>query len=284
MTEQEVKERFDRPIFIVSTPRSGSTLLFETIAQAPKLFSLGRESHRFIEGLAPFTPAAHAWKSNRLTGADAGNPAVHLLTDAFYANLKDRDGRPATDSVRMLEKTPKNALRVPFLDAIWPDGLFLYLYRDPRQGLASMIRAWESGKFQTYPRLQGWTGLPWSMVLVPGWQELSGRPLPEIVARQWAAATDILIDDLERLEKHRTIGVDYEKFLEDPQGLSERLAKGLDLDWDRTLPDSLPPSRMTLTAPRADKWRELEREIAAVWPFVERADDRARSFLATIAV
>jgi len=156
MTPQEVSARFDRPIFIVSMPRSGSTLLFETLAQAPNLYTIGGESHRFIEGLAPFTPVAHGWQSNRLTGVDAGHPAVTLLTDAFYKYLKDRDGRRADGRVRMLEKTPKNSLRVPFLDAIWRDGLFVYLYRDPHQALASMMRAWESGKFKTYSNLPGW--------------------------------------------------------------------------------------------------------------------------------
>ena len=76
--------RFDRPIFIVSMPRSGSTLLFETLLQAPDLYTIGGESHRFIEGLEPFTPAAHGWESNRLTEADAPHPAARMLTTAFY--------------------------------------------------------------------------------------------------------------------------------------------------------------------------------------------------------
>ena len=140
----DTARRFDRPIFIVSTPRSGSTLLFETLQQAPGLFTIGGESHKLIEGLQPFTPVAHDWSSNRLTEVDAQHPAVPMMTGAFYKYLKDRDGTPAQGSVRMLEKTPKNSLRIPFLDAIWPDGLFVYLFRDPRQTLASMIRAWQS--------------------------------------------------------------------------------------------------------------------------------------------
>src|SRR5690606_36855978 len=36
---------FDRPVFIVSPPRSGSTLLFETLAAAPGVFTIGDESH-----------------------------------------------------------------------------------------------------------------------------------------------------------------------------------------------------------------------------------------------
>ena len=38
-------QRFDRPIFIVSSPRSGTSLLFETLAQSPGLLTIGGESH-----------------------------------------------------------------------------------------------------------------------------------------------------------------------------------------------------------------------------------------------
>ncbi|MGA9827371.1 MAG: aspartyl/asparaginyl beta-hydroxylase domain-containing protein, partial [Rhodanobacteraceae bacterium] len=43
--------RFDRPVFIVSPPRSGSTLLFETLARAPDLYTVGGESHGRMEKL-----------------------------------------------------------------------------------------------------------------------------------------------------------------------------------------------------------------------------------------
>ena len=39
---------FDRPIFILSAPRAGSTLLFETLSQFPDIWTIGRESHDII--------------------------------------------------------------------------------------------------------------------------------------------------------------------------------------------------------------------------------------------
>ena len=269
--------RFDRPVFIISTPRSGSTLLFETLAQAPGLFTIGHESHRFIEGLQPFTPAEHGWSSNRLTAEDARHPAVKLMTAAFYDHLKDRDGRRAEGRVRMLEKTPKNALRLPFIETIWPDALFVYLHRDPRQTLASMMRAWQSGKFKTYSNLPGWTGLPWSLVLVPGWERYIGAPLQEIVAHQWATATTIILDDLSNLPSDRRCAIDYNDFLAAPQQAMETLSERLDIGWDRRLPEILPASRMTLTVPDVNKWRELEPEIEQVWPSVAPVAERARA-------
>lgn len=273
------RDRIERPIFIVSTPRSGSTLLFETLVQAPDLFSTGRESHMRIEQVADFHPARRGWSSNRLEAVDATPEAVEDLAEKFYRGLQDREAKPATANVRMLEKTPKNALRVPFFSAAWDDSIFVYLYRDPRQTLASMTEAWLSGRFVTYPRLPGWGSPPWSLLLVPRWRELIGQPLPEIVARQWATTTDLLIGDLSGLEPGRVIALDHQEFSSDPQSTMLRLTRALDLEWDVELGSELPLSRYTHTRPSPDKWRRFEGEIERVWPLVESTDAAARAFL-----
>ena len=276
---QSFRSKIVRPIFIVSTPRSGSTLLFETMVAAPGLFSTGRESHARIERVADFHPGKRGWTSNRLTAADGTTSAVETMAELFYTGLHDRDGTPAAGDVRMLEKTPKNALRVPFFAAAWPDSLFVYLYRDVRQTLASMIEAWASGHFRTYPMLPGWTGYAWSLLLVPRWRELIGRPLPEIVAQQWATTTHLLLDDLEFLPRDRVRVIRHGDFIEAPQSLIERLAHSLDLEWDRPLGAELPLSTMTVSKPDPEKWRRFEAMIEPVMPIVATADARARKFV-----
>jgi hypothetical protein len=231
-----IRKRFERPIFVVSTPRSGSTLLYETLEQAPGLYSIGDESHGVIETIPGLAPRQRGWTSNRLTAEDATAERVEQLAGGFYRNLKDRDGKVAEGAVRMLEKTPKNALRVPFFDAIFPDSHFVYLYRDVRPTLHSMMEAWASGRFRTYPRLPDWPGAPWSLLLVPGWERLRGLPLPEIVARQWAATVTTLLDDLEQLEPERVHVVDYDSLVASPRAEMERLTAALGLSWDQPLP------------------------------------------------
>jgi hypothetical protein len=39
-----------------------------------------------------------------------------------------------------------------------PDPYFIYLHRDPRETVSSMIDAWLSGTFHTYLELPGWRG------------------------------------------------------------------------------------------------------------------------------
>ncbi|MEO7365574.1 MAG: sulfotransferase, partial [Sphingomicrobium sp.] len=279
-----VRERFDRPIFIVSTPRSGSTLLYETLVTAPGLFATGDESHQLIESVPGLSPQHRGWLSNQLVANDASPERAAQLAEAFYRQLRDRGGRRPTGRVRMLEKTPKNALRVPFFDAIWPDAHFIYLYRDPRETLYSMMEAWRSGAFRTYPALPGWTGEPWSLLLIPGWQELKGMELPQVVAHQWAITTEVLLDDLERLGKGRVQALNYVGLVDSAQLAMEGIAAGLSLEWDRHLGDTLPLSKTTVSRPDRQKWRQLEDVIQAIMPIVEKADARARQFIATRAV
>ncbi|HEY1926925.1 MAG TPA: sulfotransferase [Caulobacteraceae bacterium] len=272
---------FDRPVFIVSPPRSGSSLLFETLAGAPGLATVGGESHRLMEALPAFNPAAHGWESNRVTAADVDSAQVAALRERFRGALRDRDGAaPGAQRVRMLEKTPKNALRVPFLAAAFPEARFVYLYRDPAPTLASMIEGWRSGGFRTYPQLPGWRGLPWSFLLTPGWRSLVGAPLEEIVAAQWATTTRILLDDLAGLLRDRWVSVRYDDFLASPQQEILRLCETLDLEWDKALGQRLPLSRHTLTPPDADKWRKHAAILERVLPTVADENARALSVLA----
>jgi uncharacterized protein (TIGR03032 family) len=280
----EAKENpFDRPIFIVASPRSGTSLLFETLAQAPGVWTIGGESHGLIEGIEGLHPEARGWESNRLTGADATPETAGRLAQRFLGQIHDRDGsRPAPGArgLRLLEKTPKNSLRVPFLARAFPDALFIYLYRDPRETISSMLDAWKSGRFATYPGLPGWKGLPWSLLLVPGWRELAGRSLGEIVTEQWITATETLLDDLEALPADRWCVAGYDRLVADPQAEIERLCAFAGLAWDRTLAVPLPPSRHTLTSPAPEKWRHNAAELQPVIARVTGVAERAREVFA----
>lgn len=272
--------RFDRPVFIVSSPRSGSTLLYETLAKVPRLYTIGGESHALIEGIPALHPGAREFSSNRLTADDASAAVAAELRAGMDQELRDRDGAaPPGGRIRVLEKTPKNALRIPFLARVFPEARFVYLHRDVRETLASMIEAWQSGRFRTYPMLPGWNGLPWSLLLVPGWPELIDKPLEQVVAKQWETTTRVLLDDLEALPPDRWISVGYAEFVADPQAQISRLCRFLDLDWDQALGSVLPPSRYTLTAPAVDKWRRHEREIGTVLPRLAGTIERAERFL-----
>jgi hypothetical protein len=270
----------------MSVPRSGSTLLFETLARAPGVWTVGRESHGVFEGIAALRAENRGWESSRLTEADATPTVVEELTAGFRFWLRDRDGRrPGTDGdeLVMLEKTPRNALRVPFLAAAYPDARFVYLYRPPAETIASLLEGWRDGRFVTYPDLPGWTGPPWSFLLVPGWEELVGRSLPEIAATQWARTTRILLEDLLALPPEQWMASDFQRLVDDPVTEIGRICEFLGWSYDLPLTAPLPLSTSVVSAPAADKWRRNAADIEPVLPLTADADALARSVLARLS-
>ena len=269
--------RFDRPIFIVNPPRSGSSLLFETLAQAPNLFTVGGESHQIVEGVRGLGIPAANFDSNCLDASHARPEIVAVLRDRFEQQLRNRDNAPpGAGRIRMLEKTPKNALRIPFLAKVFPEARFIYLYRDPRQVLSSMMEGWESGKFVMYPNLPGWAGeRPWSFLLTPGWRDLNGKPLEQLVAGQWTSTMQVLLDGLDELPADRWTPARYDALLADPNAEIARLCEAVDLEWDRTLGKELPIARHTVSKPDSDKWRGRAEEIESVLPSIAAMLERA---------
>jgi uncharacterized protein (TIGR03032 family) len=282
------RSRFDRPVFIVSSPQSGSSLLYEILAQSPDYHSIEGESHVLIEGIDALHPRSHDWDSNRLGASDASDGIAEELAERFAGAAIDRQQRQAPRRFRFLEKTPKNSLRVPFLKAIFPDAVFIYLYRDARATMSSMLDAWRSGRFVTYAELPEWTGPPWSLLLVPGWREWIGKPLAEIVARQWETATRLLLDDLEQLPPESWCVASYDHLVTEPGPEILRLCQFLGVRWDRKLTGLLPQSQHTITPPDSEKRRtnfaELEPWQSHAAATVGRACDLfARSPLQSIA-
>jgi hypothetical protein len=262
-----------RPIFIVGAPRSGSTLLFETLATSDQICTVGGEAHWLVESIPELRPGAPAVESNRLDASHHNDAVSAQILAQILAQLKDSRGRPlAVDTPsRFLEKTPKNALRVPFFDRIFPDALFIFLWRDPHDNLSSIMEAWRSGNWKTYNGLDGFDGA-WSLLLPPGWAQMRGKSLEEIAAFQWDTTNRILLADLNALPRKRWCVVNYSELVSDQAATIRRLCEFAGVAFDGPLAERvagpLPLSRFTQTPPAPGKWRQNEAAISRVLPSV----------------
>ncbi len=269
---------FDRPVILLSAPRSGSTLLFETLANSADFWTIGGESHGVFEGIRQFNPNSGSCDSNALFAADATEEIVAKIRAAFLSQLRSSQGvryraLPGSESVlpRLLEKTPKNALRVSLLNEIFPDSMFIYLYRNPRESISSMIEAWHSGRFVTYRNLPG-RRAPWSLLLPPGWQQHHASSVATIAAFQWKAANTAILRELGRLDRDRWTAVSYGQQVLSPSETARRLCAFCDVSPNGIISslseNKLKPSRYTVTMPEPGKWHKNARALAEVLPDV----------------
>jgi hypothetical protein len=277
--------QLNRPVFIVAAPRSGSTLLFETLACSSSVMTVGGEAHLMIESLPELQVGAPSVQSNRLTAAHFQPSHADRIEQFVLERLQNHRGEPLSrPTLRFVEKTPKNALRIPFLDAVFENALFVFLWRDPRESISSIMEAWRSGNWKTYNGLHGFEG-PWSLLLPPGWQQMNGKPVEEIAAFQWETTNRIVLDDLFSLPRERWTSLSYAEFNARPREAILRVCEFASIEPDANLmarlEQPLPHSRYTQTPPAADKWKVNETAIERVLPNVEATWQRLKSLRPT---
>lgn len=280
----------DQPVFILGSPRSGTTLLFEVLGRSPELASLERESH-FLWEMFHDLPAA-AYGSHRVGPADITPNERRVLH--WAVDRVSRGGR------RYLDKAPRNCLRVPYLAELFPGAWFVHLKRDGRAAVSSLITGWRSpgamfpGAEMPLPlSIDGYPGTTWKFLVPPGWEEYAtGRTLEEVCAFQWISANEAILRAREDLGSDRWIELSYESFVQAPRERTAELLERLGLRQDRTVLDEAGSLdrhvTKAVTAPRPDKWRtenprEIERIVPMILPTMRRLgyeielEDPARS-------
>ncbi|GAC14073.1 sulfotransferase family protein [Aliiglaciecola lipolytica] len=252
------------PVIILSAPRAGSTLLFETLARHPEIWTIGGESHQLIEHVPSLSTVARGLVSNALGAEDADAATIDLLRTRFLQAARTREGRindGFQGGIRLLEKTPKNALRIPFLLSVFPDAKFIYLVRDPRENISSIMEGWKSGRFTTYPHIDA-AGTKWSFLLPDGWRDLTSASLADIARFQWQAANDAIIACLKQLPEQQFQIVSYQELVEKTPEVLAQIAQFANLtEFSEEETTKLPLSRYTLTPPCKDKWKENQTEV-----------------------
>lgn len=259
--------RLAPPVFVLGAPRSGTTLLYKVLRTSPQLAHWRpSEAHEVWE--LDYHPALRGWHSNALDASDVEPRAAARIRRSFFLVAGTRR--------RFFDKTPRNVLRVPFVDAIFPDAQFVFLQRDGRDNVNSLINAWRSPRYRTY-RLPERHALPgvdpqwWKFVLYPGWRDDVRGPLEVVCARQWIVSNETALDALERLDPARVTVVRYEDVVADPVAEVGRIAGRLGLRYDERVRAAAAASSRTpvnvVTPPERGKWRrENPHEIAAVLP------------------
>jgi uncharacterized protein (TIGR03032 family) len=266
----------ERPVFVVAPPRSGAPLVSAVLSSSSDI--TGSSNRVPWNELPGIHPQERGWESDRLTAEHATPEVVEAWQQESVALADDEQAETA----RLLDGSPKNALRIPFLDALFPDARFVYVYREPRKTLPGIVEGWQSGRFATYRDLPGWQGPAWSFLLVPGWRDLIGKPLAEIATEQWIRTAEVMLEDLQRLPAERWCVVDYSSFSAHTEREWERVGGFLELDTSAQMPDSLPQLRHSQKPPQRRQMKEHTKAIDAALPRTTQLAERAKDWVARV--
>jgi hypothetical protein len=249
----------EEPVFLVGCPRSGTTLLFELLREHPGLTSIPDEGHVFWT--AYNHPRRHDWRSDELGRRDVSD-REHRYLETVLSALGD--GQP-------LDKTPKNVLRLPYLREHFPRAHIVLMVRDGRSTVASLLEGWRRRRGASYLlpeqlRLRDYPSRIWRYILPPGWRDLQGSELAEVATVQYERSLDAAIAHRDLLDAT----VKYEDLVANPVETVESLLARLGLSSDdavrraaREVPDV---PRGSISAPRPDKWREVEADLQPYLP------------------
>lgn len=276
-SHDELLAIFENPVVILSAPRSGSTLLFKTLQSSDHLWSIGGESHIIFNAFPQLHPSANKFNSGGLKTKDATPDICHTMRAFFLLLLVNNKGqryielpehsRPNT--VRLLEKTPRNALNIPFLRVLFPTMKPIFLYRDPRENISSMIEAWnlgiQTGRFVTFENLPGWDRKNWCLLLPPGWRKMKSKSIAEIACFQWCAANETILNNLNKISNSSKMICNYHELIGNTEDTVKNLAEYIGVEYSGGLQtrasEPLPLTGTTVSTPKKNKWERHRSEL-----------------------
>jgi hypothetical protein len=129
MTSPADEPLLDRPIIVVGSPRSGTTLLGNLLGTHPQLAQLEEPRLTWKFG--------NDGKSDMLRPADARPEVCQHIRETFAKAVRTA-GRQ-----RLIEKTPSNSLRMEFVERVLPGCVFIHTIRDGVESVLSIRKFWQ---------------------------------------------------------------------------------------------------------------------------------------------
>ena len=112
------------PIFILGAPRSGTTWLGKTFEQHPDIKC-------WYENNAVWTWGNSSNSNDVLTEINL-NPKINNYIQKRFIEYFEKSGKKY-----IIDKTPRNCLRIPFIYGIFPEAKIIMLLRDGRSVISS---------------------------------------------------------------------------------------------------------------------------------------------------
>jgi hypothetical protein len=221
-----------QPVIIIGAGRSGTNMLRDTLIKVPTFGTWPCDEINYI-----WIHGNLNWPTDEFKEDHATRKVVEYIRGAF------RRLAAKYSLGYVVEKTCANSLRIKFIDRIFPDARFVFIYRDPRDVVASAMKRWTAPLDFSYifrkARFVPPSDVPyhayrflvnrmhkvfsresklsfWGPRFEGMEQMARERTLVEICAFQWAKCVTKSLDDLDQMETERVYRVKYEDFVSNP--------------------------------------------------------------------
>jgi Sulfotransferase family len=267
------------PVFVLGCCRAGTTLIHETLALSRGLASLGYSTPEFWDSL--YGPRHNGWESEAASSGDARPEHRDRAFAYFFARL---------GAGRYVDKTCINTLRIPYLLALFPKAHFVFIFRDGRDNVSSLMDGWRKGGPFSLRSFLGPCPEPvaiddgrfsdWCFFLPPGWRAFNSAPLEDVCAYQWITANELALHAKSLVPPAQWTSIRYEDVLNDAEREFRGICRQLDLPFDHDLQDRCRDLAQHSTSlisgpPKLGKWRDnnaaqIERVLDRLAPMLER--------------
>lgn len=267
--EARVKDIY-KPIFIVGSGRSGTTLLLDALSHHPDVAWFSNYTNRFpaFPQLAALSGLRHT-AIGRLLEARGLCPRPAIEGNAIYSHcgihtllyerqqaLVESDLTAAARACftrivqahlrfqrksRFLHKNTNNGMRLRYLLAMFPDALFVHLIRDGRAVANSLYHV------AFWPDLRIW----WLGQTPREWEDVGNDPI-ELCGLHWQRQLEEILTSSRYVPAGQYMEVRYEQFVGDPIGELRKILCFVELDWSTTFERRF--NSLSIEG-RDDKWR-----------------------------
>lgn len=264
------------PVFVIGCSRSGTTVTFETLAASGRFLHFDYELPQFWNSL--HGPQTNGWDSEAAAPEDAKPEHRSRALAYYYARL---------GAGPVLDKTCINTLRVGYLHRLFPQAKFVFIQRDGRDNVSSMMDGWRLGRSDGGFGLEKFLGpspepvainggefREWHFFLPPGWRAYNQASLEEVCAFQWVSANRLALEASRQIPPQQWIRLRYEDLFSRPVEMFREAFERLDLPFTAELRarcGSLAerPTSIVKGRPQRQKWKEHNPQaIARILPTI----------------
>lgn len=261
---QTTRPNSPEPVFIIGCSRSGTTVTYETITAAAQLLSFGHELPELWDSL--WGPHHNNWESEAAGSEHACDEHRDAVLSYFFQHL---------GLGQVLDKTCINVMRLPYLYALFPKAKFIFIQRDGRDNISSMMDGWRQHGHFGLSQFLGESPYPvninkgefkeWAFFLPPGWCNYNEAPLEEVCAYQWITANRMALDAKKIIPSEQWIHLRYEDIFDRPVEMFKGVFDRLEIPFSDALHEHCAtlnkrPTSIVSGPPRKHKWQGKNRE------------------------